>query len=608
MSKTTRQFTKTLKYDKVIDAAGNGDYTSIYTAVNTEPAGTSFYIRNGIYNETNTITMKDDMSLIGESERGVILDFGGGTHRLRANPSASDVTLDNDEASIDGMVTNGSKVVTSASATFQTNGITAGMYIVFFGHAYEIGSVDSETQLTLVEDYEGISDTTVDYHAGSFTKNLLITNMTVRNSTILTGMLTLGLSVRSCFKNLIVSDSTTRGVYIRNCASNYFHFRLVEYCPQRGVEVISNTQNMEWGNNIIIDQLINCGTFGFRCIDWNGMDLNIGIVETCDTGVQVDGGMNRITVDTIKNCASNGFNVTSSLRQSSITIGSIWNCDTGLQINNGFGGDAVIRVDSIMFCTNRGVYIAADVNNHVVILGSVRNCTNYGIEIAADSQTEKNTIIINGEMKLNGDGIRALGDSNKFVVNGSVIDNTNDDVLIDSSVGDDHIFSGAGKIGSFNITEAGSSNNRICGLEFDSITQLSPTSILVTCRMPKVTSKTSILTAPDTLDSGDVSQTIELDASSANVAVILRALASIGFGVRITFKKSGANDAIVQAYSGSVIADSGTSAYTTGTVTKGNAGQIYNETASETWATITLEYVATNTWVIVGAHGTWVTS
>ena len=36
-------------FDYIIDVGGDGDYTSIYTAVNAQPAGTSFYIRNGTY-------------------------------------------------------------------------------------------------------------------------------------------------------------------------------------------------------------------------------------------------------------------------------------------------------------------------------------------------------------------------------------------------------------------------------------------------------------------------------------------------------------------------------------------------------------------------------
>ncbi len=60
----------------VVDAAGNGDFTSIQAAVNSLPEKASgqriIYIRNGIYHEKIFID-KDFISLIGENKNKTIL-------------------------------------------------------------------------------------------------------------------------------------------------------------------------------------------------------------------------------------------------------------------------------------------------------------------------------------------------------------------------------------------------------------------------------------------------------------------------------------------------------------------------------------------------------
>ena len=61
-------------YDIIIDASGNGDYTDIATATATEPAYTTFFIKDGTYTLTGHISLKEGQQLIGESKMGTILD------------------------------------------------------------------------------------------------------------------------------------------------------------------------------------------------------------------------------------------------------------------------------------------------------------------------------------------------------------------------------------------------------------------------------------------------------------------------------------------------------------------------------------------------------
>ena len=62
--------------DYTVDAAGNGDFTTIAEAVAVAQDGESILVRNGTYTESLTIT--NDISLVGESRDGVIVEFGAG--------------------------------------------------------------------------------------------------------------------------------------------------------------------------------------------------------------------------------------------------------------------------------------------------------------------------------------------------------------------------------------------------------------------------------------------------------------------------------------------------------------------------------------------------
>ncbi len=85
--------------------------------------------------------------------------------------------------------------------------------------------------------------------------------------------------------------------------------------------------------------------------------------------------------------------------------------------------------------------------------------------------------------------------------------------------------------------------------------------------------------------------------SAANRTAAFPSVGAAEDGLRITFIKGGAGRVTIQAADVDIVADSSA------------GGTIYNDVAGEIYATITLEYVhAVVTWVIVGAHGTWVTT
>jgi len=70
------------EYDKIIDITGNGDYTDIPTAISSEPAYSTFFIKNGTYVLTANIEMKEGQQIIGESMYSVIIDQDNTTNRI----------------------------------------------------------------------------------------------------------------------------------------------------------------------------------------------------------------------------------------------------------------------------------------------------------------------------------------------------------------------------------------------------------------------------------------------------------------------------------------------------------------------------------------------
>ncbi|HEC32786.1 MAG TPA: DUF5011 domain-containing protein, partial [Candidatus Kaiserbacteria bacterium] len=65
-------------YDAIVDASGNGKYTTVNAATAGEAAGASIFIKNGTYVEGANIILKTGQKLVGESREGVILDMTGG--------------------------------------------------------------------------------------------------------------------------------------------------------------------------------------------------------------------------------------------------------------------------------------------------------------------------------------------------------------------------------------------------------------------------------------------------------------------------------------------------------------------------------------------------
>ena len=229
-------------FTKVIDVAGGGDYSSIATAVSTEPAGTSFFIKSGTYTETVIIT-KSGQSLIGESESGVILNGS-----LSLAPTIV-TTVETGSAT----VTNGSTTVTDGSATFQSGGHGTGSLISLNGIIHKVASVTDDTNLELTIPWRGTTEAaSVVYVLNTeYVENATIKNIHI-NGTTATAMLLLSRCYNCDVSNIELNGPGTTGLgsgfsIENNSESNRVQIDYVQHSEQNGVGVFSSFNILEIG-------------------------------------------------------------------------------------------------------------------------------------------------------------------------------------------------------------------------------------------------------------------------------------------------------------------------------------------------------------------------
>ena len=114
-----------------------------------------------------------------------------------------------------------------------------------------------------------------------------------------------------------------------------------------------------------------------------------------------------------------------------------------------------------------------------------------------------------------------------------------------------------------------------------------------TATIPKFTVQSA--NAGINLTSADFGKTITVNSASAQI-VNLPAVTAADIGATITIIKLGAGTVTIDAPAGVYIADSG------------SGGTVYNNSAGETYAAITLRLATTAKWIITGGNGSWTTT
>jgi len=107
--------------------------------------------------------------------------------------------------------------------------------------------------------------------------------------------------------------------------------------------------------------------------------------------------------------------------------------------------------------------------------------------------------------------------------------------------------------------------------------------------------KVDVVTKTDsyTITTSDFGKTLRMNSADDKIFT-LPSVGAVDDGARVIVVKLGAGKVTVQAADSDIIAD--------GTA----GGTLYNNTAAQIYADVSLEYVHQSvTWIIRGAHGTW---
>lgn len=390
----------------IIDAAGRGKYTSIVTAAATEAEGILFYIRNGNYVETSDISIKNKQKFIGESRDGVIADFNGADLQMEATGGTPYAT---------GTVAISDNLFTvTGSGTLWNANLSNGDWMVIDGVPYKIATVDSDTQVTLEQRFDGQTRTLLTYTAGTFKENIVVKNITItgQDTTAFKGGLYLFGAVNCLVENVEVTanDLTyTWGIHAKFCfGSDIRHCR--SHSNYHGV-VAEDSYGMVIYNNFIYNNA-QVGIFVSRsegvlvnenkCIHngWAG-----GIYSSFSLNVNIQGNYSKGNI-------GYGIRVTDSGAGRVIVSGN-------QILENGYHGVYVSGADQTIVSSNEiidndyanttgfdGIHVDPFSERCIVSDNVCRNNDRYEINILADDVTLSGNVTYGtdhvGELNIDG--------------------------------------------------------------------------------------------------------------------------------------------------------------------------------------------------------------
>lgn len=201
-------------FEAVVDVGGNGDYSDIQSAI--DAGKKRIFVRAGTYTLSADIILDSDILLQGENKYTTIINLNGD----RQIKAIGDVPYTTGSIS----VTNGSLVITG-TGTFWLSNLAINDYIIFNGNICKITAVVTNTYLTIEVNYQGATQSGVQYKAGTFKHDIKIENITVTGQELSTykGAIYFHGVVKSEINNAIIVKNDfgfTSGINWEYCYNN----------------------------------------------------------------------------------------------------------------------------------------------------------------------------------------------------------------------------------------------------------------------------------------------------------------------------------------------------------------------------------------------------
>ncbi len=311
------KYTEPTIFDAIVDANGNGDFTSVAEAF---LAGkTSVFVRDGVYVETRDILLPDGGQLVGESQSNVKIVL----------VSKNSIRVDGSDGK---RIESGRISIYRNSSIVQGNGTEftkaePGSYILLGTNFYEIGTIQSDVTLELLHPYSGNDIVDAPCLVQRMFTGIKISNLVISESS------SFGLFVRA------VRHSSFRGIAIMRCSANFLiqdsgDFLIADVVCGFSQEIglhISNSHSVHLStldvynslqhgiqcsqmcSSIIIDSSAcsnnaGCGVFISRSV--RDLNINLTILQNNQgSGIQTDETVQNITVAgcTISKNGQNGL-------------------------------------------------------------------------------------------------------------------------------------------------------------------------------------------------------------------------------------------------------------------------------------------------------------
>ena len=361
------------QYDAIVAADGSADYTTLGAALTA--GAMSIYVRNGTYAETGDLSIPSNARIIGESEAGVLIDFGASAFSFGADGNGGVVE---DTGTI--QATNGSTQIDGTGTSF-TN-LSPDDWLIIEGAPYRIDSITSDTVLDVAIAYQGVTLTTPisNWFGQSMVRDIIVENIEVMNTTgeAFNFRAVLDLHVRRCHAHMSGTLATNPAVLVERCVKGFFGDFSAHHGPGDGVILLDSKGITIQGSATHT----NAGT----ALTIDGVSEDISLVSDSISqsaaGIVVSGTATQVN---ITGCcvvlhAGKGIDVQIGTGSVSITTSHI--------VGNGGAG---IDFDGT-FCVASGCIIVG--NTGPGILGGIQclitHChihdnTTFGIDLSADT-------------------------------------------------------------------------------------------------------------------------------------------------------------------------------------------------------------------------------
>lgn len=411
--------------------------------------GGTLLLLDGVHIVNEDIEISSDITIRGVSAESTIIDFNGTASSLTHIPNIPVTPVGGTMA-----ITQGSKTVTGTGSDFidSTYDFEVGETFLFvgtFGDGYDtskqwypVASIESDTSLTLNRQYDGHSISGEAGYIGNPLKNIIIENLTLRNSTsyLIDLEESLNIKIRSCnfseagnyaIRLSAVSDVVVEDCTIENGSSSAFFAQASARITLRFLQIIGNDNDSISVVSVSDLQIVDC-----YC---TGNDNNFRLSDSI-----------RVR---ISDCV--GINNYNAVLVSDSELVQVVNCHF-LDSNNYHAylrGSRAQFVNCYFEGSSSGIYVD-DAFTRLTVMGCIfqENGTDLYVEAGADLITYVGNVsdsIVQVQSNLDDRGINAVANANSLYeelrdlvtmvnISGSTI-NAGEVVVFDSAVGDAYV-------------------------------------------------------------------------------------------------------------------------------------------------------------------------